>query len=1161
MKQIICLILLVSFLIIRGHAFAAGAVCASDINQSGFVDLTDYSILAINFLKIPFSNPKADISGDGKVDLADYSLLVTSFLQPVNCPTATPTTPPNISNLFLNGDFEQDLTNWNVPATGSITNQAYQGNKALHVTSGSSFYNNPLRRSIPAGKTYKVTYWMKFDSGTSCTGDCWGGYSGSTDNPIGQVTTTGVVFKTPSNRPVGQWFKESMTITNTGNSDGSVQILFGAFSGSGWSWDVSVDDVKFFEVAQNSSPILNPSADKTAGNSPFTVQFTANADDYDGTISVYRWNFGDGSSSGEANPSHVFASQGTYTTTLTVTDDNGAQSTKSVQITVTGTSSPSLSMTLPTNQSTFSTSNPTLTLAGTASTSNGQISSLVWDNVNTGTADTISISPAQSLNWSSGNVSLKPGTNEFLVTVTDSTGKIATRRLVVTRLISQPSVSNISVNTTTPKVYEKYEVSFDASTVADYPLFMFDTNLPPNAQKYNGVTVEGVITLPNGQQVTQPAFFMENATKSGSRYLLTGQKTWRMRYAPQVTGAHRVALRITDKSGSSTTEVGTFTATAASKPGYVQVAKQDTRYFEFSNGSLYWPIGMTGSGGTIPESGTAPSIINYDRPWLGGYGAYSTNWARWVSSAEKHGNEGYGSHFSYTERYPSSELSQYIHYPTGFRMWIPCWMHENSCGDVQANSTYKIVLRVKTVSITGPRAAGKPYGLMLKNHGWLYGEESPSTVDQALASTPRWIPFVSGTNDWHTVVNQITYTGSGDNDNFSLYLENVTGGEAFIDYLSVRKVNSDGSLGPELIMDPKADLHTYVEQKPMAAIEDNFLNAEANGIYLRAVVHDKNDPIINHLSNDGYFVTSGSGGYYQPENSKATWLKKQWWRYLVARLGYSTSVFGWELNNEGPPDDGTGTHARDTQIFAKWMHDIDAHPHLANTSFWCCWRPTFWNNSSLPDINFGDIHHYGTPTNMVQWYLDEAIPAYNSHIGKPVVRAETGIDSFNVPSTSNTGVFYHNMLWSQLHVSSMFDIGYWYTDHFKGFSRTAHAQAFANFVKDSELNKGGYVDAEASSSNTQLLTFGQRNLGKNRAHLWVHNIDNTWQKVYNTGAPAPVNGTITLTMNPSTNYLIEYYNTYNGTVTQTLSLTSNSSGVLSIAVSNISTDIAIKIRK
>jgi len=62
--------------------------------------------------------------------------------------------------------------------------------------------------------------------------------------------------------------------------------------------------------------------------------FTSTSSDPDGSIASYRWTFGDGGSATEQNPTHVYTAPGTYTVTLTVTDNQGATDNVSHTVTV-----------------------------------------------------------------------------------------------------------------------------------------------------------------------------------------------------------------------------------------------------------------------------------------------------------------------------------------------------------------------------------------------------------------------------------------------------------------------------------------------------------------------------------------------------------------------------------------------------------------------------------------------------------------------------------------------------------------------------------------------------------------------------------------------------------------------------------------------------------
>jgi subtilase family serine protease len=82
----------------------------------------------------------------------------------------------------------------------------------------------------------------------------------------------------------------------------------------------------------NSPPVANFSFTSVA----LTVNFTDSSTDPDGnsTITSHAWTFGDGSTSTATNPSHTYATAGTYTVSETVTDNGGLTNKKTSSVVV-----------------------------------------------------------------------------------------------------------------------------------------------------------------------------------------------------------------------------------------------------------------------------------------------------------------------------------------------------------------------------------------------------------------------------------------------------------------------------------------------------------------------------------------------------------------------------------------------------------------------------------------------------------------------------------------------------------------------------------------------------------------------------------------------------------------------------------------------------------
>ena len=141
------------------------------------------------------------------------------------------------------------------------------------------------------------------------------------------------------------------------------------------------------------------------------ANFTDGSTDSDGTIASHSWDFGDGSAASTMpDPSHTYATAGTYNVKLTVTDNGGATGTITKAVTVAANAAPTADFTFTTNYLTANFSN-------TATDSDGTIASYSWD-FGDGSAASTTANPSHS--YAAG------GTYNVKLTVTDNAGATGT---------------------------------------------------------------------------------------------------------------------------------------------------------------------------------------------------------------------------------------------------------------------------------------------------------------------------------------------------------------------------------------------------------------------------------------------------------------------------------------------------------------------------------------------------------------------------------------------------------------------------------------------------------------------------------------------------------------------------------------------------------------
>ena len=147
-----------------------------------------------------------------------------------------------------------------------------------------------------------------------------------------------------------------------------------------------------------------------------SVAFTDTSTDSDGTVDVWSWDFGDGSTSSAQNPTNNYASAGTYTVSLTVTDDAGTTNTSNQTVTV------SLDNIPPISNFTYTLNELEVTFADSSSDSDGTVSSWSWDFGD----------GASSASQNPVHVYSLSGTYTVALTVTDDQGTTNTSSQAVT---------------------------------------------------------------------------------------------------------------------------------------------------------------------------------------------------------------------------------------------------------------------------------------------------------------------------------------------------------------------------------------------------------------------------------------------------------------------------------------------------------------------------------------------------------------------------------------------------------------------------------------------------------------------------------------------------------------------------------------------------------
>jgi hypothetical protein len=539
-------------------------------------------------------------------------------------------------------------------------------------------------------------------------------------------------------------------------------------------------------------------------------------------------------------------------------------------------------------------------------------------------------------------------------------------RVQTTEGQNSPQIVHVRLDPDTVGRFEKLELTFNVTnTIATHLDWPYTPDPPLGLPAGVGLTVDGLFSPDNWTTVyTQPAFLYQPYTyavhNNNDHLYPTDKAEWKIRFAPPLTGVWNYRIRATDAAGTTIYPASgalTFTVISSSSSGFLHVSPTDPRYFEFDAGAPFIGVGHA-EGFENPRSileatekfaRFSDNRANFFRVWMVGMSPFGSAWWPWTSH-----------HLSYDGYIPHTGLTieeAYADEDVSIKLWDgnPC-MFQGFTGQIPVlpEHDYRVMARIKTVGVTGPAQVGQPYGFVVKLGGWL--DQACSSADVGNPVTPH-VTDTGGA--WQLVTGTIS-TNSDQYylDNLYLTLSNVTGGAAYVDEVWLEENLGNGQYGPNLVRKPKVNAHTYFDPY-YAWLWDALLDqAAAHDIYLKLVVLEKNEWIFNRITASGTMTTmANNNNFYAAPDTKVRWLHEAWWRYLVARWGYSTAVHSWELLNEGDPFNSN--HYDQAQAFAQYVHEHDPNQHLVTTSFWHSFpMGEFWANPTYPDPDYADLHAY-----------------------------------------------------------------------------------------------------------------------------------------------------------------------------------------------------------
>lgn len=314
--------------------------------------------------------------------------------------------------------------------------------------------------------------------------------------------------------------------------------------------------------------IVLPTAEPTLTTNQETIDLEGTVAD-DGEVASVAWandQGGSGACIGTTSwtVAGVALSAGQNVITITATDKSGKSGTDAIIVTrIVDATHPTVQITSPTDQATYSTTSETVMLSGVAQDDIG-LTVVTWANSNGGSGACVG-----AQDWSTGSIPLVPGQNVISVTATDTSGNTGTDVLTITRIAD---VANPTITITSPTSSTTY------STTA------------------SSVTLAG--TASDDMGIASVAW----TNSSGGSGTCTGTASWSVANLALQPGENIITVTATDTAGKKGTDVITVTRAMPAVAPIIHITSPT------SATSCARNCAFVNLGGTATDDGTVASV-------------------------------------------------------------------------------------------------------------------------------------------------------------------------------------------------------------------------------------------------------------------------------------------------------------------------------------------------------------------------------------------------------------------------------------------------------------------------------------------------------------------------------------------------------------------------